>query len=132
MLAQLEDQQAAARGEDADRLGDGAVRIGGVVQRLRQQREVDAAASSGSSSSSPRFHVMLAARRRCASVAGPGQHGRRAIDADHVPGPARRLDGQIALAAAEVGDPQRRQEQAERARPGRPAPSRLKVSAKGL
>ena len=41
MLAQIEHQHAAARHGDARRFGDRARRVRGVVQRLRQQRDVD-------------------------------------------------------------------------------------------
>ena len=57
-------------------------------------------------------------------LAGPRQHRRRAIHADHLAGPARRLEGQVAFAAADVGDVERRQQVAERSRPGRPAAAR--------
>ena len=54
---------------------------------------------------------------------GPGaaEHVGRAIDGDHLARPVRGLDRQVALAAAEVGDVERGQQQAEGARPGGPA-----------
>ena len=67
VLAQIEHQHAAAGHEDARRLGERARGIVGVVQRLRQQRDVDAARRAiGSFSSSPRFQMTLrdAAPRR--------------------------------------------------------------------
>ena len=42
VLSQVEDQHASAGRGDARRLGDGARRFAGVVQRLRQHRHVDA------------------------------------------------------------------------------------------
>src|SRR5436190_578476 len=42
MLAQVEHQHAATGTHDADGLGEGARRVRGMVERLRQQRNVDA------------------------------------------------------------------------------------------
>ena len=57
---QVEDEQAPARPQDADRFGDGALRVAGVVQRLREQRDVErarraAAAARGRPSSTRRW-----------------------------------------------------------------------------
>jgi hypothetical protein len=52
------------------------------------------------------------------------QHCRRTIDGCHLRRPSRGLDRQIALSASEIRDLQGRQQQAEGARPRRPAPAR--------
>ena len=64
---------------------------------------------------------MFDTRRRRASALARASTAVGSIDGDDVRRPARRLDRQVALAAAEVGDLDRRQQQSERARPGRPA-----------
>ena len=129
MLAQIENQNSSARHRDARRLGDGPRRIRRVVQRLRQQRHI---------------HRLIVDRKFLQLAPPPGDVGRaaapaeragagedrfRSIDADHRRGPARGLDREIPFAAAEVRDAQRRQQQAQRARPGGPAASRHQLPA---
>ncbi len=76
----------------------------------------------GSFSSSPRFQMTFETRRRRARPRARLQHDLGPVDRDDARRPPRRLHRQVAFAAAEVGDLERRQQQAERARPGRPAP----------
>ncbi len=71
----------------------------------------------------PSFHVMFVELPARGQGAPAVEHLARSIDGDHAPGPARRLERQVPLAAAEVGDVERRQQQSERASPCRPAPA---------
>ena len=98
-----------------------SVGVGGVVQRLRQQRHVERGVGHRQAldvAALPR-HVREAPA--LGELPGPGQHRRRAIDAHHPARPARRLDREIALAAADVDHVERRQQQAQGPRPRRPA-----------
>ena len=100
------------------------------MQRLRQQRDVDRRVRDRQPlelAALPGDVADLAARRELACRARARPRDRStAIDA---PRPARGLDRQIALAAAEIGDVDGRQQQAERARPRRPAPARHELTA---
>ncbi len=129
--AQVEDQDAAPRRHHAVRLGERARGRLGMVQRLREEDHVNAGVGERQPLDLPHFprHVGDAPARR--QGAGARQDLRRAIDGDHVRGPAGRLDGQVALAAADVGHLPRRQEQAERAAPGRPAAARHQLPGVG-
>ena len=126
VLAQIEHQHAAARHRDPRRFGHGARRVarrGAAPATAARRRRVSSLI--GSFSSSPRFHTTFddaapARRARCARSSTDV----RAIDGNDPRRPARRLDRQVPFAAAEIGDRQRRQQQAERARPGRPAAAR--------
>ena len=94
------------------------------MQRLRQQRDVDRRVLD-------RQLLELAAlpddvRRRGGGE--PSALARSSTTSERSTAitcarPARRLDREIAVAAAEIGDRERRQQQPERARPGRPAPA---------
>ena len=86
----------------------------------RRRRRRAAAAARGRPSST----ATLVTRRRVGQRLGALEHLVRAIDADDRARPARRLEREVALAAADVGDVERRQQVAERARPGRPAAAR--------
>ena len=104
---------------------------GGMVQRLRQQRDIHRRVVE-------RQLFELAAlprdvRRRAGappSALARAEHVRRAIDGGDVPRPVRRLDREIALAAADVGDVERRQQMPERARPRRPAAARARAAGR--
>ena len=128
--AQVEDQQPPARAQDARRFGERR-----VPGRRRDAAPATAAprrpmrSSSGSFSSSPRFQVMLSACRRPASALARASTAGDAIDRGDVARPARGFDGEVALAAADVGDVERRQQMPERARPGRPAAARHQLPA---
>ncbi len=78
----------------------------------------------GSFSSSPFFQMTFDTRRRRASAWRASSTDLGSIDGDDARRPARGFDGQVAFAAAQVGDLHRRQQQAERARPGGPAAAR--------
>ena len=62
---------------------------------------------------------------------GALQHVGRPVDADDAPGPVRGFHGQVSFAAGDVGHLDRRQQQAERARPRRPASARHELPAVG-
>ena len=88
---QVEEQGAAAGPEHADGLGQRRARVGRVVQRLREQRHVDATRpASGTRSISPRFQMMLRGAVLAGEGAGPLEHGGRAVDRVDPPRPARR------------------------------------------
>ena len=85
--------------------------------------------ASGSRSSSPRFHVMLRTLAPCRQRLATLEHVRRMIDGDDAAGPARGFDREVAFAAAEIRDVERRQQQPERPRPRRPAATRHELTA---
>ena len=127
--AQIEDQDLAARAHHAGGLGERARGIGGVMQRLREQGDIHRRGFE-------RQPVDLAALERdvvgvppAGQRLGAREHRRRAIDGNHPARPARDFDGQIALAAADVDDIERREQMAERTRPGRPAAARHELPA---
>ena len=78
---------------------------------------------------SPRFHTMFFTLAPRGQRPRARERRRGPIDGRHPPGPSRGLDGQIAFAAPEVGDVERRQQQAEGARPGGPAPAGHELTA---
>ena len=91
------------------------------MQRLRQQRNVDAGVPNRQLLELAAFpdHVRHVPTL-CEPPRAP-EHDVRSIHGDDPRGPARRLDREIALAAAEIGDLERRQQQTQRPRPRRPA-----------
>src|SRR5882724_12839067 len=60
--------------------------------------------------------------------AGAIEHGLRSVDGDDARRPSSGLNGQVALAAAEIRDLHRRQEEAQCARPRRPAAARHQLA----
>ena len=62
---------------------------------------------------------------------GALQHVGRSVDADDALGPLRGFHRQVSFAAGDVGHLDRRQQQAERARPRGPASARHELSAVG-
>ena len=121
MSAQVEDEHAAAGAQHPRRLAQHPRRVGGVVQRLRQQHDVEAAVGERQLLDVAALPGHVADPAPLGELARPRQHCRRAVHADHLAGPARRLEGQVAFAAADVGDVERRQQVAEGPRPGGPA-----------
>ena len=126
VLAQVEHQHAAARARGCAPPPRSA--RAGIVRRdaapataARRRRWRRESAASRARRASSRRSTRGAAR---ASARARFEHVGRAIDGDHPRRPAARLDRQIAFAAAEIGDVERRQQVAERARPRGPAPAR--------
>ena len=126
---QIEDEQPAARLEHACRLFERARRLRGVMQRLRQQRHVHRAVFDRQFFQFAFFpgdvRQPLPVRERL----GARQYTGRSIDRGHLLCPPRRFHRQVAFTAAEIRDFERRQQQAERARPRRPASSRHELAA---
>ena len=125
----------SARGRPARRMRAASASarrgIGRVMQRLRQQRDVDDRHRRAAASRARRvFQVMFvdACGARRAPWRGRARRRERSTAID-LARPARGLDREIAFAAAEVGDVERRQQQAERARPGRPAAAGHQLAA---
>ena len=104
VLAQIEHQHAAAGHDDARGFGERARGIAGVVQRLRQQATSTLASLMRQLLELAALPVTLRHAAAPASACARFEHRRRSIDRDDARRPAARLDGQIALAAAEVGD----------------------------
>ena len=113
MLAQVEHEDAAAGHDDARRFGERALGLAGMVERLGEERHVDAGV--------PDWELLQLAALP-GDVADPAAGGERlgalqhrggAIDGQDTRGPPARLDGEVALAAAKIRDLERRQEVAE-------------------
>ena len=94
------------------------------MQRLRQQRDVDRRVPDRQLLELAALPDRRSTRGGAARAPRALEHDVRAIDGDDARRPARRFDRQVAFAAAEIGDLERRQQQAERARPRGPAPAR--------
>ncbi len=122
MCAQVENKHPPSSNHDADRLGESGGGGVGVVQRLREKGQIhrpvgdrdalDLAASPDDIRRPPPLGELPRAAQDVA----------RAVDGNHALRPAGDFDRQIALAAADIGDGQRRKQQAESACPCRPAP----------
>ena len=127
--AQVEDDQAAARLEDAEGFGEGLARVLGVVEGLTQQGEVDAPVREGD---------LLDVAEDVGQVAqmlllgqGPADldHARRAVHAVDAFGLAGEEAGEGAVTGSEVGDADLRREQEEHLSDGFPRSSRAVVPA---
>jgi hypothetical protein len=128
---QVEDQDAAAWHDNARRFREGNGRRRGVVQGLRQHGQVHGRVGQWEVLDFAAFPGDVRRPPASCEIARPAQDLGRAIDRNHALGPAGDLDGQISLAAAEVGDGQRRKEHAHCSRPGGPAPPRHELTALG-
>ena len=106
-------------------------RLAGMMQRLREQRHVDAAVLSGSVSISPRFHVMFDTPRRSASAspasARPPSDRCRSTRLAHRADSTDRYPSPQAMSATSTGGKQR----AKRAGPACPAAARHELRAVG-
>src|SRR2546426_6229040 len=99
------------------------------MKRLRQQREVHARVlnrKTGELAALPGDVFHPAPRGK---IPRPCEHGLRMIDRNDRARPARGLEGQISLAAAQVGDIERRQQMTERAGPRGPAATGNELTA---
>ncbi len=121
--AEIEHEHAAAGLRDARGFGHRASRIVRVMQRLRQQGDVDRLVLDRQLVELAAFPDDVRDAAPAGKPSGAVEHDRRSIDGNHPRCPARRFDRQIAFTAPEVGDLERRQQQTERARPRRPAPA---------
>src|SRR5688572_28531388 len=123
VLLEIEDQQAAAGPEDTDRFADRALRIAGVMERLREQGDVDRCIPQRQ----PRQVALLPFDVAYVPPRGKRfralQHIVGPVDPGHRSGPSRRLEREIPFAAPDVGDVEGRQQVAEGAGPRRPAPA---------
>src|SRR5450759_3132945 len=123
VAAQLEEEHPSAGFYDARGLGQRAGGVLGVVQRLRQQRDVDAQVLQRQllELAALPFNVLYSTALR--ALARPVEDGLRPIDGDHPRRKPAGFDRQIAFAAPEIRNHDRREKMPQRARPGGPAPS---------
>ena len=104
VLDEIEDDDAAAGGENARRLCEGALGVQRVVQRLREEDQIDFAVGDGNL-----FHVAEAVVDVLHSVAeslfaGDLDHFGRAVDGDYFLGALGEQESGAALTRAEVGN----------------------------
>src|SRR5438132_7635278 len=131
VLAQIQHEHVAAGPENPRGLDRRVRRVGRMMQRLRQQRNVDAGIGKRQLLDLAAFPRDVRHAAPLGQLARPAQYFRGPIDADHALRPSRRLDRQIALTARDVGDIHGRKQQAQRARPRRPASARDELGAVG-
>ena len=107
VLAQIEHQHAAAGDQDPERprRPPAPGRLG-VMQRLRQQRDVHRRVADRQPARSRRGASDVGDAAPARQLARAFEHRLRPIDRDDARRPAAGLDGQVAVAAAEIGDAQ--------------------------
>ncbi len=132
MRAEIEDEHPAAWNENAVRLDERPRRILGVMQRLREQGDIDRAVADGQTLELAAFPDDVAHATARGKRARPLQHRVRTIDRNDAAGPAARFDRQVALAAAEIGDTKLRQQVPQRTRPRCPTPARHELAFVGI
>ena len=124
VLAQIQDDQAAARAQNAQRLGQRLLGIGGMVQRLGKERDVDRLVVQWETCEVAFAPLDVDRVAAAGQVPRPFQHLIRPIDAVDRARPPCEFERQITVSAPEVGDVDFGKQVAERSRPGRPAPAR--------